>query len=143
VAKIECPHILIVEDNPAIARIIEYSLYAGEQRYHFSHAYDGNQALVQIKALQPDLITLDLQLPGINGDEIAQRLRSEGNTTPILMLTALQDRESKIRGLQSGCDDYLTKPFAPKILRVHVEALLRRAGHALESPEPSDEERQM
>jgi DNA-binding response OmpR family regulator len=134
VVKIECPHILIVEDNPAIARIIEYSLYTGEQCYRFSHAYDGKQAFAQIEALQPDLITLDLQLPDINGDEIAQRLRSQGNTIPILMLTALPDRESKIRGLRSGCDDYLTKPFVPKVLRVHVEALLRRAGYDIKSP---------
>lgn len=133
--EIECPHILIVEDNPAIARIIEYSLFTGEQRYHFSHAYDGNQALAQIKALQPDLITLDLQLPDINGYEIARRLRSEGDKTPILMLTAVQDTESKAKVLQSGCDDYLAKPFAPKVLRGHVEALLRRSGHILESPD--------
>ena len=128
-AKLEYPHILIVEDNPAIARIIEYSLFAGEQRYHFSHAYDGKQALAQIKALQPDLITLDLQLPDINGYEIARRLRSEGDKTPILMLTAVPD--SKARVLQSGCDDYLAKPFVPQELRGHVEALLRRAGHDL------------
>jgi len=131
VAKLEYPHILIVEDNPVIARIIEYSLFAGEQRYHFSHAYDGKQAFALIKALQPDLITLDLQLPDINGCEIAQRLRSEGDKTPILMLTAVQDSESKARVLQSGCDDYLAKPFAPQELRGHVEALLRRAGHDL------------
>jgi DNA-binding response OmpR family regulator len=131
VAKLECPHILIVEDNPAIARIIEYSLFAGEQCYHFSHAYDGKHAFEQIKALQPDLITLDLQLPDINGYEIARRLRSEGDKTPILMLTAVQDSESKARVLQSGCDDYLAKPFGSKELRGHVEALLRRAGHDL------------
>jgi DNA-binding response OmpR family regulator len=131
VAKLECPHILIVEDNPAIARMIEYSLFAGEQRYYFSHAYDGKQALAQVKALQPDLITLDLQLPDINGYEIARRLRSEGDKTPILMLTAVQDNESKARVLQSGCDDYLAKPFVPQELRGHVEALLRRAGYDL------------
>lgn len=129
--KIEYPHILIVEDNPAIARIIEYSLFTGEQRYHVSHAYDGNEAFVQIKALQPDLITLDLQLPDIDGCEIARRLRSEGDKTPILMVTAVQDRESQAKVLQSGCDAYLTKPFVPQVLRGHVEALLRRAGHRL------------
>ena len=130
-AKLECPHILIVEDNPAIARMIEFSLFAGEQRYYFSHAYDGNQAFEQIKALQPDLITLDLQLPDINGYEVARRLRSEGDKTPILMLTAIQDNDSRAKVMQSGCDDFLAKPFVPQELRGHVAALLRRAGYDL------------
>jgi DNA-binding response OmpR family regulator len=131
VTKIACPHILIVEDNLAIANIIEFSLFTGEQRYQFSHAYNGKQALTQIKALQPDLITLDFQLPDIDGHEIARILRSEGDKTPILMLTAVQDSESKAKVMQSGCDDYLTKPFAPSVLRGHVEALLRRTRHDL------------
>jgi DNA-binding response OmpR family regulator len=131
VAKAECPHILVVEDNPAIARLIEYSLFTGEQCYQVSHAYDGNQAFAQIKKLQPDLITLDLQLPDIDGCEIVRRLRSEGDKTPILMVTAVQDRESKAKVLQSGCDAYITKPFAPNVLRGQVEDLLRRAGHDL------------
>jgi two-component system response regulator MprA len=126
-----CPHILIVEDNLAIADMIESSLLTGEHRYQFSHAYDGKQALAQIKALQPDLITLDFQLPDIEGPEIARILRSAGDKTPILMLTAVQDRENKAKVMQCGCDDYLAKPFVPSVLRGHVEALLRRAGHGL------------
>ena len=122
----DLPHILVIEDNPAIAQMIEYALCTGERSYRFSHVYDGNLALEQVKILQPDLIVLDLQLPGTNGYEIARQLRLEGYNVPILMLTALRDRESEIKGLQSGCDDYLTKPFMPTLLRVRVEALLRR-----------------
>jgi two-component system response regulator MprA len=131
VTKIACPHILIVEDNLAIADFIESALVTGEPRYQFSHAYDGKQALAQIKALQPDLITLDFELPDIEGYEIARILRSQGDKTPILMLTAVQDSERKAKIMQCGCDAYLTKPFAPTVLRGHVATLLRRAGHDL------------
>lgn len=125
----EQPHILIVEDNPSIAALIEYALGCQGQTYSISFAYDGTQALEIIQEVQPDLILLDIHLPGANGHQVARRLRSAGDTTPIIILTAEISEKAYIKGFRSGCDDYLTKPFKPTTLAIHVEAQLERRRH--------------
>jgi DNA-binding response OmpR family regulator len=121
------PHILTVEDSPTIALLIEQALRQGKKSYQISYAYNGHQALKQVREVRPDLITLDLHLPGTDGYQIAKQLRSMGISTPILMITATDNENSEAWGLQCGCDDYLTKPFSAIKLQARVEALLRRA----------------
>jgi DNA-binding response OmpR family regulator len=116
--------ILVVEDEAKVARFVARSLQAeGHTVETVSHAGDARPAL----AVAPfDLIVLDLMLPGVDGITFCRELRAQGDTTPILMLTARDDVKDRVRGLDSGADDYLTKPFALEELLARVRALLRR-----------------
>jgi DNA-binding response OmpR family regulator len=117
-------NILLIEDEPTIAQNIKERLTA--ELYRVEWASDGiiglNKALFEIYSL----IILDILLPGLDGFSILKRLRSDGITTPVLLLTALGDTGSKVDGLDSGADDYLTKPFAMDELSARVRMLLRR-----------------
>jgi two-component system, OmpR family, response regulator len=115
--------ILVVEDEPRIAAIAaDYLRHAG---YAVTVASDGAQALEHAKA-RPDLIVLDLGLPGIDGIDVARRLRRE-SAVPIIMVTARVEEADRLLGLETGADDYLTKPFSPRELLARIRALLRRS----------------
>lgn len=116
--------ILIVEDEKKVARFIQQGLE--EERYTVDVAHDGERGLALAEADHYDLIVLDIMLPKKNGIEVTRELRSKGKTTPILMLTAKTATEDKVAGLDSGADDYLTKPFAFAELLARIRSLLRR-----------------
>jgi DNA-binding response OmpR family regulator len=121
--------ILIVEDEDLIRRGLVDALQHRE--YAASGVGDGEAGLREAKAGGWDLILLDVMLPKLDGFTVCERLRELGVGTPILMLTAKDAEDDKVRGLEAGADDYLTKPFGLKELMARVEALLRRArGHA-------------
>ncbi len=115
--------ILVVEDEPTLIDTLEYNLT--RQGYGVSTAADGFKALELARSLRPDLIVLDVMLPGLDGFEICRILRQEMNV-PILMLTARDDEIDKVVGLEVGADDYLTKPFSMRELMARVKAHLRR-----------------
>jgi DNA-binding response OmpR family regulator len=119
-------HILIIEDDPAIQKGLQAGLE--EEHYTIVTASDGMEGYRQAQDDRIDLILLDLMLPGKNGQEICRDLRHEGITTPILMLTSKNEEIDKVLGFEIGADDYVTKPFSMRELKVRVKALLRRAG---------------
>jgi two-component system response regulator MprA len=115
--------ILIVEDNEAIVKMMQRTLiYEG---YKVDTALDGETGLELAESDHPDLVVLDLMLPGIDGLEVCQRLRAKGNV-PILMLTAKDTIQDRVLGLDAGADDYLVKPFELEELMARIRALLRR-----------------
>jgi DNA-binding response OmpR family regulator len=116
--------ILLVEDEQNVAAFIKKGLE--EEFYTVEVAIDGEEGLNIATTANYDLIILDLMLPKINGIELCKRLRNSGIKTPILMLTALDAVVKKVEGLESGADDYLTKPFAYSELLARIKALLRR-----------------
>ncbi len=124
--------ILIVEDEPVIAELVEFNLR--QAGYTTMVATDGIRALEMAVKVRPDLIILDLMLPGVDGFEVCRRLRGDGWQVPILILTARGDEEDKITGLEIGADDYLTKPFSPRELVARVKAILRRSGEIAGNP---------
>jgi DNA-binding response OmpR family regulator len=117
--------ILVVEDEPALLRGLQDNLKA--EAYEVITASDGETGLKLARETKPDLIVLDLMLPKVSGYEICQKLRSEGVTTPILILTARGEEADRVLGLDLGADDYVTKPFSVRELMARVRALLRRA----------------
>ena len=118
-------HILIVDDDPSLTSALRRTLsYEG---YHVSTVANGESALEQIRLKPPDLVILDLMLPGIDGLEICRRLRSAGEQLVILMLTARDAVADRVAGLEIGADDYLIKPFATEELLARIKALLRRS----------------
>jgi DNA-binding response OmpR family regulator len=123
--------ILVVDDDPKIVEIV--SLYLKREGYRVLAAYDGRQALEMAREKRPDLIVLDLMLPGLDGMDVCRLLRDESDV-PILMLTARASDEDKLRGFDVGADDYLTKPFNPRELVARVRAILRRAEGEQEPP---------
>ena len=117
--------ILVVEDEPALLRGLQDNLKA--ESYEVITASDGEAGLKLARETKPDLIVLDLMLPKVSGYEICQKLRSEGVSTPILILTARGEEADRVLGLDLGADDYVTKPFSVRELMARVRALLRRA----------------
>ncbi|HEX5395841.1 MAG TPA: response regulator transcription factor [Candidatus Limnocylindria bacterium] len=122
------PHILIVDDEPKIVRLVaDYLEAAG---FGVSTAGDGDEALMRARTERPDLVILDLGLPGLDGLDVTRSIRRNGDL-PIIMLTARDDETDKLIGLELGADDYVTKPFSPRELVARVRAVLRRhAGSA-------------
>jgi len=117
------PLILVVDDDVKITAMLRRSLdYAG---YRVREAHDGMEALEIAEAVNPDLVILDIMMPLIDGLEVCRRLRTGGDTL-IILLTARDEVSDKIRGLDSGADDYLVKPFSLEELLARVRALLRR-----------------
>lgn len=116
-------HIMVVEDDESLASWI--ADYLNSHGYEVSVATRGDDALVLIKRDEPDLVVLDLNLPGLDGLEVCRRAR-EIYTRPILMLTARIDDADEVLGLDTGADDYLAKPVKPKVLLARIKALLRR-----------------
>ena len=117
-------NILIVEDDPIIRQTVEYAL----KRAGFTVAAvaEGDVALEAAERFRPDLVLLDIMLPGIDGYEVAERLRADDKETAIIMVTALDTERDKVRGLDAGADDYITKPFSIEELLARVRANLRR-----------------
>ncbi len=118
------PKILIIDDEPALVELIQESLL--DDGMATVVAYDAQEGLRQFYQAHPDLVILDIIMPGCDGWEVCRRLRQVSNL-PILMLTAKSDSSDLLRGLQMGADDYVTKPFSLAVLKARIEALLRRA----------------
>ena len=116
--------VLVVEDDQDIAEALQRSLRM--ERYDVRIAADGVMALEEVRAFVPDLLVLDLGLPRLDGTEVARRLRDSGNEVPILILTARDELDSRVEGLDLGADDYLVKPFERRELLARMRALLRR-----------------
>ncbi|MBX9573967.1 MAG: response regulator transcription factor [Candidatus Obscuribacterales bacterium] len=115
--------ILVVDDEASIRRILETRLkMAG---YNVATAADGQEALDQFNAFQPDLVILDVMLPKLDGYEVCREIRKTSDT-PIIMLTAVADVSNRIQGLEIGADDYVVKPFSPSELEARIKAVLRR-----------------
>lgn len=115
--------ILIIEDDEGIVKVLKRGLTL--ENYRVDSALSGEDGLVQARAHHPDLVILDLMLPGMDGIEVCQRLRAE-SSTPILVLTARDSTQDRVIGLDSGADDYMVKPFELDELSARVRALLRR-----------------
>jgi DNA-binding response OmpR family regulator len=117
--------ILVVEDDPIIRSTVEYALRRAG--FEAQGCADGSEAVVVAATLKPDLVLLDLMLPGLDGYQVAEKLRASGSDVPIIMVTALDQERDKVRGLDAGADDYITKPFSMEELLARVRANLRRA----------------
>lgn len=124
-------NILIVEDDPAIEALLAYNLE--KENYRVKVAKDGEEALLLISENIPDLVILDWMLPKISGIEVCRRLRQKQATKnlPIILLTARKDESDKLRGFETGADDYINKPFSVAELKARVKAVLRRIRPAL------------
>ena len=121
-------HVLVVDDDPPVRRMLERTLAA--EGHAVTTAADGGAALAAVEREAPDLVILDVAMPGIDGLAVTQRLRGKGITAPILLLTARDAVSDRVEGLDAGADDYLTKPFAVEELIARVRALTRRGGGA-------------
>jgi len=116
--------VLIVEDDAAVRRMLERSL--GAEGFEVRSAADGGAALALAEASSPDLVVLDVAMPGLSGFDVCRRLREKGMTGGVLMLTARDAVEDRVRGLDGGADDYMTKPFSLAELTARLRALARR-----------------
>jgi DNA-binding response OmpR family regulator len=121
-------YVLLVEDDPGVARVVARALTEAGHRVDVAH--DGAEGLVRAESGAYDLLVLDVLLPELNGIEVARRMRRERLRTPILMVTARDAVDDRVRGLDAGADDYLTKPFALEELLARVRALGRRGSDA-------------
>lgn len=117
--------ILVVDDDENLRRLV--AAYLEHEGYEVEQAADADAALASVERHEPDLILLDIMLPGLSGLEVAHRIRTN-RQVPILMLTARGDEEDMLQGFDAGADDYLVKPFSPKVLVARVRAILRRSG---------------
>lgn len=120
--------VLIVEDEQNIVDILSFNLE--REGYDTLEAYDGNTGLQLALEQNPDLVLLDLMLPGMDGFEVCRRIRETGSAVPILMLTAREEETDKVLGLELGADDYITKPFGMRELLARVKANIRRSAMA-------------
>ncbi len=120
------PHILVVEDEDSLATLLQYNLQ--KEGYDVALAGDGEEALLLVDERLPDLIVLDWMLPKISGIEVCRRLRQRNETrnVPIIMLTARGEESDRVRGLDTGADDYVVKPFSMTELTARIRAVLRR-----------------
>ena len=118
--------VLIIEDEQNIVDILSFNL--GREGYDTLEALDGPTGLQLALEQNPDLILLDLMLPGMDGFEVCRRIREAGSSVPIVMLTAREEEDDKVRGLELGADDYITKPFKNRELIARVKANIRRVG---------------
>jgi two-component system alkaline phosphatase synthesis response regulator PhoP len=116
--------ILIIEDNPGIQMSLMDEFEA--EGYKVFTTGNGNDGLKLVKDHNPDLIILDIMLPGMNGYEVCKKLRMERNTTPVIMLTVKDKEIDKVLGLELGADDYVTKPFSVRELSARVKTIFRR-----------------
>lgn len=129
------PYVLAVEDEPPIQKMLAYNLRASG--YEVGQAYDGEEAALLVQERMPDLLLVDWMLPRLSGLELCRRLRRSPETAhlPIILLTARTDEADKLRGLETGADDYVTKPFSPAELIARIKAVLRRVRPAFSDQE--------
>ena len=129
--NVAAPKLLLVEDDPALAELLEYRFRS--EGYTVRVTPDGDEALIFAAEETPDLVILDWMIEGTSGIEVCRRLRRSKSTAhvPIIMLTAREAEDDRVRGLDTGADDYLTKPFSPRELLARVAAVLRRVRPAL------------
>ena len=127
---------LIIEDDHDIVDLL--SIHLSDMHCQVSHAYDGHNGLKLARENDYDLILLDLMLPYMDGLDICRSLRAEGNRVPIIMLTAKSEEIDKVLGLESGADDYLTKPFSIRELQARIKAVFRRTERTAPAPEKVD-----
>ena len=129
--------VLVVDDDLTIAGVVgDYLQDAGLET---RHAADGQSALSLVREWSPNIVVLDLMLPGIDGLEVCQRLRAEREgqpPVPVIMLTALGEEGDRVAGLETGADDYVTKPFSPRELTLRIQAVLRRTAAQQDTPPP-------
>ncbi|MFJ2605628.1 response regulator transcription factor [Streptomyces sp. NPDC091279] len=123
-----CAHVLVAEDDAMQAELIRRSLLA--EGHTITVVHDGPAALDAARRLRPDLVVLDLMLPGIDGFGVCRVLRGDDAQIPVLMLTARSDEDDVLRGLELGADDYMTKPYSPRELMARIRTVLRRSGRA-------------
>jgi two-component system, OmpR family, response regulator len=126
--------LLVVDDEPNIVELLSASLRFSGFEVHT--ATSGTQALSRVAAIAPDLVVLDVMMPGLDGFEVVRRMRQEGHDCPVLFLTARDAVEDRVTGLTLGADDYVTKPFSLGEVLARIRAILRRAGLA---PQPGSE----
>ena len=121
-----CAKVLVVEDEKALSQLLCYNL--GKEGFEVATSFDVEEAILAVDEEQPDIVLLDWMLPGVSGVEICRRLRARSETRdiPVILLTARGEEEDRIRGLEQGADDYVTKPFSMSELVARVRALLRR-----------------
>ena len=123
--------VLIVEDEKNIVDILRFNLE--RKGYRILEAYDGEEGLRRARTEKPDLILLDIMLPKMIGFDVCEALRRDGDNVPILLLTAREEEDDKVRGLETGADDYITKPFSMREVIARVEANIRRTSMAAPS----------
>lgn len=125
------PCILVVEDETPLVTLLRYNLE--EAGFEVVEATDGEEALISVRERRPDLVVLDWMLPAVSGIEVCRQLRRRPETrdVPVIMLTARTEETDRIRGLDGGADDYVTKPFSPKELIARIRAVLRRTRPAV------------
>jgi two-component system phosphate regulon response regulator PhoB len=125
------PLVLVVEDEADIRELVSYNLT--KAGYEVTAVVTGEEGLASLKSDPPDLVVLDLMLPGMDGLSVCSRLKKDSKTStiPIVMLTAKGEESDIVRGLNLGADDYITKPFSPRVLIARVQAVLRRASEGL------------
>lgn len=118
--------ILVVDDEPDILELVQYNLK--KDNYDVVSVMSGEEALARVQSSPPDLVVLDLMLPGIDGLEVCKQLKQEPRTAtiPLIMLSARGEEADVVAGLELGADDYLTKPFSPRVLLARIKAVLRR-----------------
>ena len=129
--------ILVVDDEKSIVEILKFNLE--KNGFRTLCAYDGLEGLRQARREDPDLILLDVMLPGMDGFEVCRTLRGEGDNVPIIMLTAREEETDKVFGLELGADDYIIKPFSVRELLARVKTNIRRASRVEPDPGPSGE----
>jgi DNA-binding response OmpR family regulator len=128
-------YILLVDDEPHIADVVEYKLQ--EHGFHVQTARDGLQGREMFRQRQPDLVILDLNLPGIGGLDLFREMKSRAPGLPVIMLTCRGDEADRVLGLEMGADDYVTKPFSPRELVARVKTVLRRTDPHRPAAEPA------
>ncbi len=127
--------VLVVDDDHTVAEVVV--TYLRRNGFEVTHTTDGASALSLARDTAPDLVVLDLMLPGIDGLDVCRQLRASGSQVPVIMLTALGDESDRVLGLEYGADDYITKPFSPRELVLRVQSVLRRAnGSPIGADEP-------
>lgn len=131
--------ILVVDDEPDILELIRYNLV--KERYEVECETAGERVLLRATSLMPDLIVLDLMLPGMDGLEVCRRLKGDARTNriPVIMLTAKSEDADIVSGLELGADDYVTKPFSPRVLLARIRSVLRRRGEKTATAPEQDE----
>ncbi len=130
--------VLIVDDEKAIVDILDFNLR--KEGYDTACAYDGPEGLRMAREENPDLMLLDVMLPGMDGFSVCRALRTEGSDLPIIMITAREEETDKVFGLENGADDYITKPFSMRELLARVKANMRRSAAAAPAAESEPED---